>query len=237
MPVPGAPALDDSGNPVTSPTPNPILAPPLNPDGSQYRQGDEYREFTVSTDTRTGETIYGDRSGNRWTQDNAGRRVYVDAAGRPIAGQVDLVTSHRDAHAIRAHGGIVTDAELILRARTGLTPDGRQSRIPVTSSAFDSDALLRFADQRIRDDGTLQAAIAAELAINPNADRVEVTSNNLGVNLGRGYQAVGSTNSQRATPNRPGPVRRVDNLQRATARYELNRATGQWETVTIFPVR
>jgi hypothetical protein len=171
----------------------------------------------------------GHRPGSR-----AAYRGSVGVANKtPLPGQADYIgplkpsnwdalTSHPDGHAFTVHGGGVTDADLIVRARTGVKPNGQTGPIPPLSSAFYSDNLLIAADQAIRDSGGLQNAIARQ----PGQSVVRVETQdvgNLGVDLGYGYQRIGATGNK------------IDSLRSAQGIYELNPATGQWETITVYP--
>lgn len=143
-----------------------------------------------------------------------------------------LLTDHPNAHAVERHGGAVTDDQLITRARTGVAPDGSQAKMaPKFSSAFNSDALLVETDQALRA-GPLQAAIHA----NPNATNITLKAadvGDLGKDLGRAYERIGNGKSA----DLQGPLREVTDLRSAQGTYELNQKTGQWETVTLFPVK
>jgi filamentous hemagglutinin len=147
---------------------------------------------------------------------------------------LELITSHPDAHAFSVHGGSVTDADLIIRARTGLKPNGQTGPIPPLSSAFYSDDLLVTADQSVRNSGGLEKAIASQ----PGMSVVRVTTGDvgdLGVDLGYGYQRVAATGNKTANATLNGPLLRVDNLRSAQGIYEFNSVTGKWETITVYP--
>ena len=55
----------------------------------------------------------------------------------------------------------------------------------------------------------------------------------VGENVGRGYRRIGPAKPNNVVRN--GPPERVDSLTHAQARVELNQATGEWETITMFP--
>jgi hypothetical protein len=144
------------------------------------------------------------------------------------------LTAHPDGHAFSVHGGSVTDADLAVRARTGVKPDGSDGPIPPLSSAFHSDSLLISTDQTIREGGGLANAIARQ----PGQSVVRVETQDvgdLGMNLGYGYVRLGATGNKAANAAGAGPLQRVDGLNSAQGIYELNPATGIWETITVYP--
>ena len=146
----------------------------------------------------------------------------------------DALIAHPDGHAFSVHGGGVTDADLIVRARTGVKPDGSTGPIPPLSSAFHSDTLLVSADQSIRSGGGLANAIARQ----PGQSVVRVEAQdvgNLGMDLGYGYVRLGSTGNKAANASALGPIQRVNSLNSAQGIYELNPLTGVWETITVYP--
>ncbi|KRB76817.1 hypothetical protein ASE07_26285 [Noviherbaspirillum sp. Root189] len=146
----------------------------------------------------------------------------------------DALTSHPDGHAISVHGGGVTNAALITRARTGIKPNGQTGPIPPLSSAFYSDGLLISTDQAIRTSGGLPNAIARQ----PGQTVVRVETQdvgNLGVDLGYGYKRIGATSNVKVNSTTLGPLLRIDNLRSAQGIYEFNVATGNWETITVYP--
>ena len=159
----------------------------------------------------------------------------AQVAGRTdpaLIAQNPLLTSAPNAHAVPRHGGVVTDEQLMQRARTGLTPDGYQAaQPPRLSTAFHSDALLVSTDKAIRQDGALQAAIAAAP---PGAARVTVTPamvGDLGQDLGRGFERLGTS------PDLQGPLNLVEDLRSAQGVYGRDAVSGNWETITLYPER
>jgi hypothetical protein len=146
----------------------------------------------------------------------------------------DDLTSHPDAHAFSVHGGDVTGEDLIVRARTGIKPNGDAGPIPPLSSAFYSDDLLISTDQAIRDSGGLQNAIARQ----PGETVVRVEAQDvgdLGSDLGYGYQRIGATGNKLINGTTEGPLLRIDGFRSAQGIYEFNVTTGRWETITVYP--
>jgi len=148
---------------------------------------------------------------------------------------LELVTSHQNAHAIKVHGGDVTDGQLVYRAKSGIKPNLTEGpSVPPLSSAFHSDELLIHADQAVRNSGALEKAIARQ----PGQAAIRVTvddAGDLGVDLGRGYKRVyGSGNKVKNRETHGAPVR-VDNLRSVEGFYMLNPNTNTWETISIFP--
>lgn len=144
------------------------------------------------------------------------------------------MTGHPDGHALSVHGGSVTDSALIVRARTGVKPNGDVDAIPPISSAFHSDDLLIYADDYIRSSGALQRVAAN----NPGKSVIQVTSSDvgdIGVDLGRGYLRIGYTGNKPFNATVLGPVQRVDNLTSAQGWYEFDPLKNIWETVTVYP--
>jgi len=145
----------------------------------------------------------------------------------------DALTAHQDGHALSVHGGGVTDADLVMRARTGVKPNNASGPIPPLSSAFYSDELLILTDQTIRLNGGLRNAIARQPG--EPVVRVEVQDvGELGYDLGYGYRRIGPTANTTANAA-PGPLLRVDGLRSAQGIYEYNSTTGVWETITVYP--
>ncbi|MBB3193723.1 hemagglutinin repeat-containing protein [Roseateles terrae] len=147
----------------------------------------------------------------------------------------DSLTSHPDSHALAVHGGAVTDDQLIVRARTGIKPDGSAGPIPKLASAFYSDDLLIETDQAIRSGGALARAIARQ----PGQTVVRVETQDvgdLGKNVGYGYARLGGTGNMTANAAASGPLQRVDGLKSAQGIYEFNPNKGVWETITVYPV-
>lgn len=103
--------------------------------------------------------------------------------------KLELLTAHPNAHSLGVHGGNVTDGDLMVRAKTGVKPDGAIGpSVPPLSSAFHSDDLLVQADQFVRTNA-LQKAIAR----NPGSDTVRVTADDVGdvgADLGRGFKRI-----------------------------------------------
>ncbi|MEX0732142.1 MAG: hypothetical protein WED00_15665, partial [Aquisalimonadaceae bacterium] len=152
---------------------------------------------------------------------------------------LELITSHPNAHSIARHGGNVTNGQLMRRALTGVAPDGHvkvvkgKTILPPMSSAFHSDELLVYADQAVRNNGALQAAIAQ----NPGKTIITVKPTDvgdLGVGLGRGFERIAGS---KLKPGLQGPPRLVESLRSVQATYEFNQATKVWEAITIFPSR
>jgi YD repeat-containing protein len=161
---------------------------------------------------------------------------------RPLSpGQIEMLTSHPDAHSIARHGGSVTDIQLMNRALTGVAPDGYvkidkksgKAILPPMSSAFHSDQLLAFTDAHIRNSGLLGSKVAA----NPGAQFVTLTPadvGDLGIDLGRGFRFG---KGGKLTTGLQGAPQLISNLRSAQATYGLNPSTNRWEPVTIFPAR
>jgi len=130
-----------------------------------------------------------------------------------------------EGHAIARHGGAVTDEQLILRARTGIAPDGSVAQRTPDSTAFYTDGLLVEADQFLRqnylDDAIANAA--------PGQVRVKVTGD-MGTPVGRGYLPVGRS------VGLPGPLLRVDNISQVQAWYVYDPSKSIWQTNTIYPL-
>lgn len=148
--------------------------------------------------------------------------------------QLQLLTSHPEAHAISAHGGSVTPEKLMNRARTGIKPNGDVGPIPSLSSAFYSDDLLLHADQSIRNGGGLANAIARQ----PGRSAIRVTAEDvgdLGVELGYGYKPLSKKGDAIFQSGAQGPLQRLEGLRSASGFYAFNSVTGQWETVSVFP--
>jgi len=134
----------------------------------------------------------------------------------------------------------VTDGQLMTRALTGVAPDGSVKLakngvpiLPPMSSAFHSDQLLAYADQYVRNNGALVDAIVS----NPGAPYVTVTPSvvgDMGVDLGRGYVRLGGS---KFSPDLQGASQLINNLRSVQGTYAFNPATGQWETVTLFPAK
>lgn len=125
------------------------------------------------------------------------------------------------------------------RAVTGEAPDGHikivngKTIVPPMSSAFNSDELLVFADQAVRNNGALRTAIES----NPGATIVTVKPSDvgdLGVGLGRGFERLAGSKLQ---PDLQGAPNMVPNLRSVQATYEFNSLSKSWETITIFPSR
>ncbi len=113
----------------------------------------------------------------------AGAGMVAGMRGRSEFGDWGPLTSHPDSHARSVHGGSVTDSALIVRASTGVKPDGSSGPIPPLSSAFYSDDLLLYTDLAIRNNGGLANALARQ----PGQSIVRVEAQDvgeLGVNLG-----------------------------------------------------
>ncbi|WP_281286431.1 calcium-binding protein [Pleionea sediminis] len=140
-------------------------------------------------------------------------------------------------HAVQRHGGGVTDAQLIYRARTGIAPDDSVSRrdgavITPNATAFNSDRLLVESDQFLRANH-LERAIA--LATNQRTGRVPRSITLQGVEVGspvgRGYEAIG------LTPELAGPLNYHSSLSKVNAVYKFDPQLNVWKTVTIYPVK
>lgn len=125
------------------------------------------------------------------------------------------------------------------RTLTGVAPDGHakvvkgKTILPPMSSAFHSDELLIHADQAVRNNGALQAAIAQ----NPGKSIITVKPadvGDLGVDLGRGFERIAGS---KLKPELQGAPNLVENLRSVQATYEFNQAEQVWETITIFPAR
>lgn len=174
----------------------------------------------------------------------SGDELELDFVGpqRPLSRQqLDMLTSHPDAHSIARHGGVVTDPQLMHRSLTGEAPDGYVKPdkknggviLPPMSSAFHSDQLLAYADNAVRESGTL----AAKISQNPGQLYVTLTPTDvgdLGYNLGRGYARIGGA---KFNPTLQGAPNLITNLRSIQATYGFNSLTNRWELVTIFPSR
>ncbi|ADZ92709.1 RHS repeat-associated core domain-containing protein [Marinomonas mediterranea] len=152
---------------------------------------------------------------------------------------IDLITSHPNAHSIARHGGSVTNEQLMHRALTGISPDGHvkvvkgKTILPPMSSAFHSDDLLIYADQALRNNDVLQAVIRQ----NPGKSIITVRpidAGDLGIDLGRGFERIAGS---KLKPELQGAPNFVENLRRVQATYQFDPAKQVWETITIFPVR
>jgi YD repeat-containing protein len=147
-----------------------------------------------------------------------------------VAGRLAVLS--QEGHALERHGGSITDEQLMVRAYTGVAPDGSyvlrdgQILIPPSSSAFNSDALLAQSDLLLRQ-GYLDRAIA----LSRGATSVTVTGVDVGSVVGRGFDRVTST------PGGVGPLQYFDNLTKVTGSYRFDAASGTWRTVTIYPTR
>jgi hypothetical protein len=164
----------------------------------------------------------------------------IDSVVNEVNGAINsehlsLVTSHPDAHALARHGGAVTDGQLFTRAQTGVAPDGSvsikngQVRLPELATAFNSDLLLIEADQFVRNN-QLRAAIASD----PSKLVHTIKGADVGQIVGRGFERVGGGAYR---PTTQGPLNFIDGLSKVQGTYEYNVVTGQWQTITIFPVR
>ena len=126
--------------------------------------------------------------------------------------KLELLTSHPDAHSFSVHGGSVTDGDLMVRAKSGIKPNGATGpSVPPLSSAFHSDDLLVQADQFVRDNA-LQSAIAR----NPGSNTVRVTVDDVGdvgIYLGRGFKRVWSNGNAAKNLEVLGAPAKVDNLR------------------------
>ncbi|WP_240994330.1 filamentous hemagglutinin N-terminal domain-containing protein [Pseudomonas viridiflava] len=148
--------------------------------------------------------------------------------------KLELLTSHPNAHSLGVHGGNVTDGDLMVRAKTGVKPDGAIGpSVPPLSSAFHSDDLLVQADQFVRNNA-LQKAIAR----NPGSDTVRVTADDVGdvgADLGRGFKRIWSSGNTAKNLEVLGAPAKVSNLRSVEGVYQFNPGKNVWETITIFP--
>ncbi|WP_205903469.1 filamentous hemagglutinin N-terminal domain-containing protein [Pseudomonas viridiflava] len=148
--------------------------------------------------------------------------------------KLELLTSHPNAHSLGVHGGNVTDGDLMVRAKTGVKPDGAIGpSVPPLSSAFHSDDLLVQADQFVRNNA-LQKAIAR----NPGSDTVRVTADDVGdvgADLGRGFKRIWSSGNAAKNLEVLGAPAKVSNLRSVEGVYQFNPGKNVWETITIFP--
>ncbi|GLS25903.1 hypothetical protein [Marinibactrum halimedae] len=170
-------------------------------------------------------------------------QLYPEAESPEINTQhLDLVTSHPNAHSLTRHGGDVTDEQLRHRALTGEAPDGhvkidrRSGRpvVPPISSAFHSDKLLIETDQRIRNSSAFKDKVNQ---LPEGADTITLGPGDLGdlgQNLGRGYRRLGGS---RLNPETQGAPQKLNNLNSAQGTWKRNSETGEWETITLFPVK
>ncbi len=164
----------------------------------------------------------------------AGAGMVAGMRRRSEFGDWGPLTSHPDSHARSVHGGSVTDSALIVRASTGVKPDGSSGPIPPLSSAFYSDDLLLYTDLAIRNNGGLANAVARQ----PGQSIVRVETHDvgqLGVNLGYGYARLWATGNKAANAAALGPLQRIDGLQSAQGIYEFNSSKNIWETITVYP--
>ncbi|EJL84603.1 hypothetical protein PMI15_02082 [Polaromonas sp. CF318] len=145
----------------------------------------------------------------------------------------ELTRIAREGHALERHGGGVTDAQLLVRATTGVAPDGSvvirngQTVVPPSSTAFNSSSLLTQSDLIIRQN-YLDRAIALS---SPGVQRITIEGVDMGVTVGRGYDRVSSV------PGNAGPLQFNSALSRVTAVYDYDAATKTWRTTTIYPVK
>ncbi len=147
--------------------------------------------------------------------------------------QVELVRIATDGHALARHGGGVTDQQLLVRAATGVAPDGSsvvrndQVVVPPSSTAFNSDALLAQSDMLVRQN-YLDRAIALS---KPGTTRVTVEGVDTGTVIGRGYDRVSHV------PGVQGPLQFHGDLSKVTAVYQYDATANVWRTITIYPVK
>ncbi|MDY1014124.1 hypothetical protein SOM63_19120, partial [Pseudomonas viridiflava] len=148
--------------------------------------------------------------------------------------KLELLTSHPNAHSLGVHGSNVTDGDLMVRAKTGVKPDGAIGpSVPPLSSAFHSDDLLVQADQFVRNNA-LQKAIAR----NPGSDTVRVTADDVGdvgAELGRGFKRIWSSGNTAKNLEVLGAPAKISNLRSVEGVYQFNPGKNVWETITIFP--
>ncbi len=157
------------------------------------------------------------------------------AAKARIAGELNRIKS--DGHADARHGSSVTDAKLIHRSLTGYAPDGSvkinpstgQPILPPMSSAFNSDEMLVYADNMVRENYLERAVTLA-----PGQNVIRINGVDVGLDVGRGYARIGSS---AYNPNLKGPLQRIDGLHRVDAVYKWDAAQKRWVTDTIFPSR
>jgi hypothetical protein len=167
--------------------------------------------------------LTGGRGGTRAANVRGGR-VRPPVPNSRMAAELDRLAA--EGHAIGRHGGAITDEQLIVRARTGVAPDGSISprgRTP-DSTAFYTDDHLAAADQFLRqnylDDAIANAA--------PGQVRLKVSAD-MGVPVGRGFLPVGKTQGL------SGPLLKVDNISSVEAWYVLDPSKNVWQTNTIYP--
>jgi hypothetical protein len=148
--------------------------------------------------------------------------------------KLELLTTHPNAHSLGVHGGNVTDGDLMVRAKTGVKPDGAIGpSVPPLSSAFHSDDLLVQANQFVRTNA-LQKAIAR----NPGSDTVRVTADDVGdvgADLGRGFKRIWPSGNTAKNLEVLGAPAKVSNLRSVEGVYQFNPGKNVWETITIFP--
>ncbi|WP_417582467.1 hypothetical protein [Nitrincola sp.] len=151
----------------------------------------------------------------------------------PSKVQTELVRIASDGHALARHGGVVTDQQLLVRAVTGVAPDGSsvvrngQIVVPPSSTAFNSDAILAQSDMLVRQN-YLDRAIALS---KPGTTRVTVEGIDTETVIGRGYDRVSHV------PGVQGPLQFHGDLSKVTAVYQYDATANVWRTITIYPVK
>jgi hypothetical protein len=149
----------------------------------------------------------------------------------------DIARIGADGHALARHGGAIPDEQLVQRALTGYAPDGTvklnpktgQPILPPMASAFNSDELLSFADNAVRQNYLERAA-----ALSPGQTVLRLEGVDLGFDLGRGYARIGGSTF---SPSLQGPPQLFTGLQKVDAVYKWDSTLNRWATDTIFPVR
>lgn len=123
----------------------------------------------------------------------------------------------QSAHCLERHGFDVSEQALIHRARTGITPDGRQANV-VDATRFHSANEIKSAITMV---GPGSPAFTQKLNSNPASTQIIFEEYDTGINLGYGYKAGSAT----------GPH---NNITTVTAIWRKNQ-TGDWYLVTMYP--
>ncbi|HEX7648501.1 MAG TPA: hypothetical protein VF450_13935 [Noviherbaspirillum sp.] len=89
--------------------------------------------------------------------------------------------------------------------------------------------MLIQSDQFVRNNQLLSA-----IADDPAALSHTIKSADVGQHVGRGFGRIGGGRYDSAMQ---GALNFIDGLTNVQATYELNAITGNWETITIFPVK
>jgi len=124
------------------------------------------------------------------------------------------LTAHENSHTIARHGADITDAQLLVRAQTGITPDGIIASVPSMSTRFSSNQKLVQAKNDVQnqfDNGNF--------TLDGNDRIVKINSADV---YGQGIAG--------GAPDGTLPT----DVTGVTARYREN-SDGVWQLVTMFP--